>query len=71
VFVCVRFSVFVHRKRPCDELITRQGVLPTVQDLENRSETESFIEVGQGPNLGCSAKEKKRSVTLLTHMTVP
>jgi hypothetical protein len=37
-----------------------QGVLPTVQDLENRSETESFMEVGQGPNWSCSAKKKTK-----------
>jgi hypothetical protein len=28
-------------------------------DLVNRSGTESFMEVAQGPNKGCSAKEKK------------
>jgi hypothetical protein len=28
-------------------------------EKENRSETESFTEVGQGPNLGCSAKGNK------------
>jgi hypothetical protein len=36
-----------------------QEVLPSVQDLENSSETESFMEEGQSPNYGCSAKEKK------------
>jgi hypothetical protein len=35
-----------------------QGFLLSVYDLENRSETESFMEVGQGPNWGCSAKAK-------------
>jgi hypothetical protein len=37
-----------------------QGVLPIVQDLENWSETESFMEVGQGSNWGCSATGKKK-----------
>jgi hypothetical protein len=36
-----------------------QGVLPNVSDLVNRSETESFVEVGQGPNEGCSAEGEK------------
>jgi hypothetical protein len=36
-----------------------QGILPDVKDLVNRSETESFMEVGLGPNEGCSAKGKK------------
>jgi hypothetical protein len=34
----------------------------TVKDLEkNRSKTESFMEVGQGPNWGCSANGGKNS----------
>jgi hypothetical protein len=37
-----------------------QGVLPNVYDLVNGSETESFMEVGQGPNWGCSAKWKEK-----------
>jgi hypothetical protein len=43
-----------------------QGVLPNVQDLVNWSEMESFMEVSQGPNVGCSAKGK--NVTKLTCM---
>jgi hypothetical protein len=39
-----------------------QGVLPNVQDLVNWSETESFMEVGQGPNVGCSTKGKKMTL---------
>jgi hypothetical protein len=38
-----------------------QGVLPIVRDLVNWSETESFMEVGQGPSWGCSAKGKKNT----------
>jgi hypothetical protein len=30
--------------------------------LVNRSETESFVDVGQGQNWGCSAKGKKKSM---------
>jgi hypothetical protein len=36
-----------------------QGFIPAVFNLGNWSETESFMEVGQGPNWGCSAKGKK------------
>jgi hypothetical protein len=32
--------------------------------VTNRSETESFLEVGQGPNWGCIAKEK----TVIIHL---
>jgi hypothetical protein len=39
-----------------------QGVLPNVQELVNWSETESFMEVGQGPNVGCSAKGKNKII---------
>jgi hypothetical protein len=38
-----------------------QGVLPNVQDLVNRSETESFMEVGQGPKCAV-APERGKSV---------
>jgi hypothetical protein len=31
-----------------------------------RSETESFTEAGQGPNWGCSAKEKKMNSLVLS-----
>jgi hypothetical protein len=60
--VCVyaRFSLFVYRQRPCDELISRPR-RPTKCLRSNKpSETESFMELGQGPNWGCSANGKKR-----------
>jgi hypothetical protein len=50
--------VSVYRLRPCDELITRPWSLTECLRSSNRSETESFMEVGQGPNWGCSAKGK-------------
>jgi hypothetical protein len=31
-----------------------------VYNLVNRSETESFMEIGKGPNWGCSAKGEKK-----------
>jgi hypothetical protein len=61
-FVCVGACVFLCLCTSRGLATSRspaQGVLPTVYDLENRIETESFMEVGQGPNWGCSAKEKK------------
>jgi hypothetical protein len=61
VFVCVGACVFLCLRTGRGRATSwspAQGVLPTVQDIENRSETESFMEVGQGPNWGCSAKEK-------------
>jgi hypothetical protein len=58
VCVCVFLSLCTGRGLAMNSS-PAQGVLPTVQDLENRSKMESFMEVGQGPNWGCSAKEKK------------
>jgi hypothetical protein len=60
VFVCVRvFLCLCTGRCLATSRSPAQEVLPTVKDLENRSETESFMEVGQSPNWGCSAKEKK------------
>jgi hypothetical protein len=42
--------------------MSAQGVLLNVYDLVNRSKMESFVEAGQGPNWGCIAKEKKKSI---------
>jgi hypothetical protein len=53
VCVCVRFSVFVYRYRPCDELITRPRSPTNCLRPRKPSETESFMEVGQGPNCEC------------------
>jgi hypothetical protein len=68
VCVCVcaraRFSVFVYRKRPCDELITRPRSSTECLRLVNRSEKESFMEVGQGRNWGCSIKGKATFATI-------
>jgi hypothetical protein len=55
--VCVCFSVFVYRKRPCDELITRPR-RPT--ECLRTSKPESFMEGDQGQNWGCSAKGEER-----------
>jgi hypothetical protein len=49
VCVCVRFSVFVYRQRPCDELITRPR---SPADCLRSSK----LKAGQGQNWGCSAK---------------
>jgi hypothetical protein len=57
ISVCAFFHVYIHVEalRRADH----QSKESYRTDLENRSETESFMEVGQGPNWGCSAKEKK------------
>jgi hypothetical protein len=61
VCVCVCFSVCVQV-----EALRRADYPPNesyrMSDLVNRSETESFREVGQGPNWGCSAKGKEMQV---------
>jgi hypothetical protein len=59
IFVCVFFCVCVQVDKPCDELITRPRSPTEYLNLENRNETESFMEGGQAPNWGCSAKETK------------
>jgi hypothetical protein len=48
-----------------------QGVLPNIRDLVNWSETESFMEVDQGPNVGCSAKGRKGIPVLNELSTTP
>jgi hypothetical protein len=62
ISVCAFFCVYVQA-----EALRRADHPPKEsyrmsKDLVNRSETESFTEVGQGPNWGCSAKEEKKSV---------
>jgi hypothetical protein len=55
VFVCVCvFCVCVQV-----EALRRADHPPKESYRLNRSETECFMEVGQGQNWGCSAKEKK------------
>jgi hypothetical protein len=54
--VYVRFSVFVYR--PCDELITRPRSPTEYLRSSKPSETESFVEVGQGTNGAVAPKEK-------------
>jgi hypothetical protein len=57
VCVCVFLSVCVQV-----EALRRPDHPPKESyRLENRSKTESFMEVGQGPNWGCSAKKKFNS----------
>jgi hypothetical protein len=56
------------------ETVTRKTNLPISRKdgriydklsyYHNRSETEIFMEVGQGPNWGCSANEKKKLLSL-------
>jgi hypothetical protein len=58
VFVCVFLCLCTDRDL-AKSWSPGRGVLPNVEDLVNRSETESFMEVGQGPNWGCSTKGKK------------
>jgi hypothetical protein len=56
VFVCAFFCVCVQV-----EALRRADHPPKESYrlcLEYRSETESFMEVGQGPKWGCSAKKK-------------
>jgi hypothetical protein len=56
--VFVRFSVFVYRQRPCDELITRaRSPTDCLRSIKLKLNGEFH---GQGPNWGCSAKEKKK-----------
>jgi hypothetical protein len=45
--VCLRFSVFVYRYRPCDELITRPRSPNQFPRSSNRSETECFMEAAK------------------------
>jgi hypothetical protein len=54
----VRFSVFVYRERPCDELITRPRSPPAALDLVTKVKRE--VSWGRPrPESGCRAKEKK------------
>jgi hypothetical protein len=40
------------------------------KDIVNRSELESFMGVGQGPNWGCSAEGKNLSIYLSIYLSV-
>jgi hypothetical protein len=51
------------RERPCDELITRPRSPSDCLRSSNRSETESFMEVGQGPYSGTVSPKKKKHVS--------
>jgi hypothetical protein len=66
-FYCV--CVQVEALRRADHLRPRS---PTdcLRSRENRSETESFMELGQGPNWGCSAKNKKLQFVALTTVSM-
>jgi hypothetical protein len=48
-------NILVPSMRMCGWVV----VLANVLHLVNQGETESFMEVGQSPNWGCSAKEKE------------
>jgi hypothetical protein len=65
VFVfCVDISVFIYRYRPCDELITRPRVLPTVLDLV--TEVKRKVSWRRSTHkLGCRAKGKKNKLVEL------
>jgi hypothetical protein len=58
VWMCAFFLCLCTDRGLATSWSPAEGVLPTVEDLEKRSESESFMEVGQGPNWGCNAKEK-------------
>jgi hypothetical protein len=49
--VCVQIEALRQADHPPKE---------SYRDLIHRTETESFMEVGQGPNWGCSAEGKKK-----------
>jgi hypothetical protein len=52
-YVCVQVEALRRADHPPKESYRLS------KDIENQSETESFMEAGQVQNLGCSAKEKK------------
>jgi hypothetical protein len=58
VFVCVCAFFCV-----CVQVDALRRADHPPKDLENRSETESSMEVGQGPIWGCSAEEKNLCIT--------
>jgi hypothetical protein len=62
VCMCAFFCVSVQV-----EVLRRADHPP--KDLENRSESESFMEVGQGQNWGCSAKGKKTTTNYYYNLT--
>jgi hypothetical protein len=68
---CICACFCVCEQRPCNELITRpRSPTDCLRSRKNRSETEGFMEVGQGPNWGCSVNEKtKYSLYSHSHCT--
>jgi hypothetical protein len=59
MFVYVRFSVFVYRQRPCDELITRPGSPPECLRSSKSKRNGEFHGGKPRPRLGAVAPKEK------------
>jgi hypothetical protein len=64
--VCVRFSVFVCRKRPCDELITLPGS-PTECVRSRKTEVNGEVHGGRPRPTGAVVPRKKKSMRRTTN----